>query len=108
MVVKYRRKIIFNKNLQKIKMLCWGGFFMYVTIDSNNVVDKRDIVGIFDIDKLTVFKNNRSYLSKLEKRGKIVSSEEKLPKSFVLCENNGEEEVLISPFMPITIVKRDF
>ena len=47
---------------------------MYVTIDSDIVLDKRDIIGIFDIDKLTVFKNNRDYLSKLEKKGKIISN----------------------------------
>ncbi len=79
---------------------------MYVTIDSDVVLDKRDIIGIFDIDKLTVFKNNRSYLSNLEKRGKIISKSEKLPKSFVVCDHNGDEEVYISPFLSSTIMKR--
>lgn len=79
---------------------------MYVTIDSDCVIDKRDIVGIFDIDKLTVFKNNRVYLSNLEKRGKIVSNNEKLPKSFVVTDHEGEEEVFISPFLPSTLIKR--
>ena len=79
---------------------------MYVTIDSDIVLDKRDIIGIFDIDKLTVFKSNRDYLSNLEKRGKIVSNSEKLPKSFIVCEHNGEEEVYMSSFSPATLVKR--
>ena len=79
---------------------------MYVTIDSDIVLDKRDIIGIFDIDKLTVFKNNRDYLSKSEKRGKIVSNNEKLPKSFVVCMCNGEEKIFISPFLPSTLVRR--
>lgn len=79
---------------------------MYVTIDSDIVLDKRDIVGIFDIDKLTVFKNNRDYLSNLEKRGKIISANEKLPKSFIVCKNGSEEEVYMSSFLPSTLVKR--
>lgn len=79
---------------------------MYVTIDSDCVLDKRDIVGIFDIDKLTVFKNNRSYLSNLEKRGKIVSNNEKLPKTFIVCDYCGEEKVYISPFLSSTLMKR--
>ncbi len=79
---------------------------MYITIDQDFVLDKRDIVGIFDIDKLTVFKTNREYLSKLEKRGKIISGAEKLPKSFVVCFKEGKEEVYINSFLPSTLVKR--
>jgi hypothetical protein len=79
---------------------------MYVTIDSDLILDKRDIVGIFDIDKLTVYKSNRTYLSNLEKRGKIVSNDEKLPKSFIVCDKKGEEEVYISPFLSSTLIKR--
>ena len=79
---------------------------MYIVVDSDFVLDKRDIIGIFDIDKLTVYKNNRTYLSNLEKRGKIVSNDEKLPKSFIVYDSKKEEKVYISPFLSSTLVKR--
>ena len=79
---------------------------MYVIAGQDHVIDKRDIIGIFDIDKLTVFKTNREYLSKLEKRGKIISGAEKLPKSFIVCCVDGQEDVYISPFLPSTLTKR--
>lgn len=79
---------------------------MYVTIDSDIVLDKRDIIGIFDIDKLTVFKSNRDYLSNLEKRGRIEGNREKLPKSFIVYNHKGEEEVYMSYFSTSTLEKR--
>ena len=71
---------------------------MYVIASQDHVIDKRDIIGIF--------KTNREYLSKLEKRGKIISGAEKLPKSFIICCVDGQEDVYISPFLPSTLTKR--
>ena len=37
---------------------------MYVDIGGDVIIDSIEIFGIFDIDKLTVYKANREYLSK--------------------------------------------
>ncbi len=79
---------------------------MYIMIGSDDVLDKRDIIGIFDLDKTTVFKVNRKYLSNVEKRGKIVNTTQKIPKSFIVCECKGKEKVYISQFLPSTLLKR--
>ncbi len=79
---------------------------MYVNIGGDFVVSSSDIVGVFDIDKLTVYGTNRIYLSKIEKRGKIINITQKLPKSFVICNNGFQNVVYISPLMASTITKR--
>ena len=42
---------------------------MYVNIGGDVIIDSCKIIGIFDIDKTTVYKVNRNYLSNSEKRG---------------------------------------
>ena len=72
--------------------------------------DQRDEAGEkayrFDIDKTTVHKNNRNYLSNVEKRGKIISVADKIPKSFIVCKSKSENIVYITPLAPITLFKR--
>lgn len=80
---------------------------MYLNIGENTVIDDEEMVGIFDLDKITVFKNNRNYLSNAEKKGKIKSITEKLPKSFILCIENKNEKVYLSQLLPSTLLKRN-
>ena len=79
---------------------------MYVDIGGDVIIDSKEIFGIFDIDKLTVYKANREYLSKKQGCGKIVSVSDKIPKSFIVCVRNCEEVIYISPLMTSTISKR--
>ena len=52
---------------------------MYLNIGKDFFVNSREIVGVFDLDKTTVYKVNRFYLSKMEKRGKIINVTENIP-----------------------------
>ena len=79
---------------------------MYINIGGDVIIDAREIVGVFDIDKTTVYKVNRNYLSKTEKSGKIINITDKIPKSFVVCEKNSENMVYISPLTTTTLQKR--
>ena len=79
---------------------------MYIHLGSDVTVHKKDIVGIFDIEKITVFKVNREYLSINEKSGKIINTTSELPKSFIVCEKGGQKHVYISKLLPRTIFKR--
>lgn len=81
---------------------------MYINIGGDVIMDVHEIIGVFDIDKTTVYKVNRNYLSKNEKSGKIINITDKIPKSFVVCEKNSENMVYISPLTPVTIQKRMF
>lgn len=80
----------------------------YLHIGGDAVVGENEIIGIFDVDKITVFKINRDYLSNAEKSGKIVSVTQDLPKSCVVCCERGKcsEKVFLSPLLTSTLFKR--
>lgn len=83
-------------------------YLKYLDIGSDTILFSDDIVGIFDLDKITVFKSNRNYLSNMEKRGKIVNTTEKLPKSFVVFKSGEQEKIYLSQFLPSTLLKRHY
>lgn len=68
---------------------------MYIRIE-NNVILSKDIIGIFDMDNTTVSRTGRNFLPNAESKGFIINGTEDLPKSFVVTENSGKTEVLIS------------
>ena len=51
------------------------------------VVNDRDIVGIFDIEKVTVQKYMNEYLSKCQKNGRIYYVSLDMPKSIIVCSD---------------------
>lgn len=79
---------------------------MFLHLGKNVIVEKKDIVGIFEMDKATLSKWCRKYLSNREKNGKIVYVTQKLPKSFIVCVKNNKEQVYVSPLMVNTLLKR--
>lgn len=79
---------------------------MYLHLGQDTAVTTESILGIFDIDKCTVSKKTRDYLSAAEKEKKVVNVSFELPKSFVVCEHNGEIKVYISQISAKTLLKR--
>ena len=79
---------------------------MYLHLDAGVILKEKCIIGIFDLDNMTVTQKGRLYLSNKEKRGKIVSVTDKIPKSFVLYMENKEEKIYISKFATSTLLKR--
>lgn len=72
---------------------------MYINIGESNIINVRNIIGVFDLDKLTVYKNNREYLSNCEKNGIIKNMTENLPKSFILYFNNINKKNSINIYL---------
>ena len=62
----------------------------------------RDVVGIFDIDRVTVSKASRDYLTKAQKNGRIITAAEDLPRSFAVCG----DKVYLSQFSTATLCGR--
>ncbi len=79
---------------------------MYLHLGNNIIVRFCDIVGIFDLDRSTVSKTCRKYLSNKENNSKIIYINQKLPKSFVVCMQNGKEKIYISQLTSETLFKR--
>ena len=79
---------------------------MYLHLGNDVVVKTDDIIGIFDLDKSTVNKTTREYLKKAEQNGEVINVSYELPKSFVVCENNGKNKVYINQVSSATLCKR--
>lgn len=79
---------------------------MYLHLGQDTVVTTDKIIGIFDIDLCTVSKKTRDYLAEAEKKKRVINVSYELPKSFVVCEKNGEVQVYISQISAKTLLSR--
>ncbi len=79
---------------------------MFLHLGRNTVVREQDIIGIFEMDKTTKSKCCRKYLSNREKNSKILYITQKIPKSFIVCIEDGKEKVYVSQLMVSTLLKR--
>ena len=76
---------------------------MYLRLGNDNLVRKRDILGIFDLDNSSASRLTREFLTRQEKQGRVRNvSEEDLPKSFILCA----DMTYLSPLATATLLKR--
>lgn len=76
---------------------------MYLHLGAVTSVRTDTILGIFDLDTTTVQKHSREYLNRAEKEGRVVNvSPYELPKSFVVCEEDGIK-VYLSQLSPGTL-----
>lgn len=79
---------------------------LYLHLEHDSVIFKKNIIGIFDMDKTTVSKKTREYLKTSELEGRVKYLSYDLPKSFIVCIENGKRVVYISRLSPGTLVKR--
>lgn len=79
---------------------------MYLHLGRDSLVLKRHIVGIFDMDTSTWSKHTKAFLTSCEKRGIVVNVSDDLPRSAVVCQENGETTVYISQLSSQTLLKR--
>ncbi len=79
---------------------------IYLHLGQDTVVKTSEILGIFDMDTSTVSKPTRDFLNFSEKKGNVINVSYELPKSFVICNENGKLKVYISQISPTTLQKR--
>ncbi len=75
---------------------------MYLHLGSDISVQTSEIIGIFDIEKVTVDKYMNEYLSYCQKNGKIYYVSLDMPKSIIVCS----DVVYISNVSCMTLRKR--
>ena len=69
---------------------------MYLHIGNQKNIRQKDIIGIFDMDRTTISKITRKYLSEAEKQHLIsAANEEEIPKSFVLYRDRKDGQYKI-------------
>lgn len=79
---------------------------MYLHLGQDTVICSENIVAMFDIDACTVSKKTRDFLTSAEKQGNVVNVSFELPKSFIVCEDKGEQKVYISQISTKTLQRR--
>ncbi len=61
---------------------------MYLSIGGNELIKKKDIIGIFDLDTSTIGQNTKDFLKKAEKSGMSSFIGDGIPKAFIVM-NDG-------------------
>ena len=79
---------------------------MFLHLGNNILVNSKDIIGIFDLDNVTVTKTSREYLNRAEKQGEIEYVTYELPKSFILTSKKNKNKIYISQLSVSTLNKR--
>lgn len=79
---------------------------MYLHLGQDTVVRTKDILGVFDLDNTTVSKHSREYLTRAQRENRVINVSMELPKSFIVCRNNGKEQIYISQLSAATLLRR--
>ena len=80
---------------------------MYLHLGKGSIVNDSEIIGVFDLDITSQSALTRRYLAAAEKAGYVVNAAgDELPKSFVVCGENGTQTVYLSQLNSSTLYKR--
>ena len=66
---------------------------MLLNIGSNTVINRKEIIGIFDFDSATVKKQTVKFLKRAQDEGKVEQIGTDLPKSFILTKKGKKDKV---------------
>ncbi len=80
---------------------------MYLHLGSGALVEKKSIVGIFDLDNTSQSHLTRKYLNLAEKSGQVINVAEDIPKSFVVCRDENGMKIYLSQMSTQTLLKRN-
>lgn len=79
---------------------------MYLHLGGSALLRHRDLIAILDMDNTSVSKITREFLRGSEEEGFVKSVSEELPKTYIICEEQGKSRVYISPISSATLLKR--
>ena len=80
---------------------------MYLFLGHETVVRTGDIVGMFDLDKVSTSALTKRFLSVAQRAGQIIDvSPGELPTSLIVCERLGKTRVYLAQISVGTLKKR--
>ena len=79
---------------------------MYIHIGMGKSVRDDEIIGIFDLDTSTVSKRTRDFLNRAEKEKKVSNKSQDIPRTFILCDENGKEKIYLSQISGNSLLKK--
>ncbi len=69
---------------------------MYLHLGSETVVNTKDIIMVLDLESTSVSKYSKEFLRIAQEEGFVRNVSEELPKSIVICEEEGQSVVYIT------------
>lgn len=69
---------------------------MYLHLGCDTVVNTKNIISILDLESTSVSKYSKEFLRIVEEEGFVRNVSEEIPKSFVICEEEGQSVVYIT------------
>ena len=81
---------------------------MYLHVGNQKNIRQKDIIGIFDMDRITISRITRKYLSDAQKKDLVISAKDEIPKSFVLYRDpkDGKNKICFSQLSTAALVGR--
>lgn len=79
---------------------------MYIHLGESISIHDSTVIGVFDMENTTIGKDTRLYLNQLGRTGKVVNVSLEMPRSFVICMEQGKEVVYVSSISAATLRKR--
>ena len=79
----------------------------YLHIGQNVMLEKKRIIGIFDLDNTSTAKDTRAFLRRAEEDGVVQSACEDIPRSFILCDHPYHKQIIyLSQLNAQTLLRR--
>ncbi len=69
---------------------------MYLHLGNDVSVNTKNIIAILDLESTSVSKHTRDFLKLVEEEGFVRNVSEEIPRTFVLCEINGQSVIYIT------------
>lgn len=69
---------------------------MYLHLGKGTVVNTSDIIAIMDLESSSLSANTREFLKVVEEEGFVQNVSEEIPKTFVVCETDGQSVVYVT------------
>lgn len=80
---------------------------MYLHLGSGALIEKKSVIGIFDLDNTSQSHLTRKYLNLADKSGQVINVAEDIPKSFVVCRDEKGMRIYLSQMSTQTLLKRN-
>ncbi len=69
---------------------------MYLHLGRDTVVNTDDIIAMMDLESSSISKYSKEFLKIVEEEGFVKNVSEEIPKSFIVCEKNGQSVIYIT------------
>lgn len=80
---------------------------MYLHIGKGYILEKKYIVGIFDLDITSQSIITRNFLNSSDKKGCVINAAEDIPKSYIIYDKNNKRKIYLSQMSTATLLKRN-